>query len=75
MIAPAIHIVLELERTTAAWLVSFDLGDEVRLLDALEARGRERLESEVLAALAIGIEVLQARTAKATAADVWRRAA
>ncbi len=75
MTAPALHIVLELEKLTGARLLSFHLGDEVRLLAALDARGIERLRREVLASLDEALLVLRRRTAAATAADVLGRRA
>jgi len=71
MTAPAIHILLELERPTTACLLSFHLADEVRLLSQLDALGIERLRREVLASLDEALLVLRRRTSAATAADIF----
>ena len=53
----------------------FHLGDEVRLLADLDARGIERLRREVLASLDEALLALRRRTAEATTADVFGRRA
>ena len=75
MIAPAIHLVIELEKSTGARLISFHLGDEVRLLAELDASGIERLSREVLGALDEALFALRRRTVEATAGDVFGRRA
>lgn len=75
MTPPQLTVVLELEREPRAWLSSFSFADEIRLAEYLDAHGVERLESEVLSALRIGLEVLRARAAEAVPADVYRRRA
>jgi hypothetical protein len=75
MSGPALHIVIELEKSTGARLLSYHLGDEVRLLAELDARGTERLRREVLASLDEALLVLRGRTAEATVADILGRRA
>ncbi|MGC9973859.1 MAG: hypothetical protein ABSC36_00530 [Gaiellaceae bacterium] len=74
MTPPRLAIVLELERPGAGvWLSSFDLSDELRLIDQLDARGIDRLVHDVVDALETGLAVMRKRAAKAVPADVYRR--
>jgi hypothetical protein len=57
--APRIELVVELEELTAAHIISFSDGDELRLLRDLESR--RDLSEEVLDALDEALTVLQKR--------------